>query len=353
MINGECRVPNETSPAFLARIAPMNFPGCIKFATRFATKFMERNSADRAGRLQPHDAAFETQPAPRHMTGAAGFGASILFLGLAFYYPLSEWAVFASQSDFYSHVLLVPLLTVYLARINRSAIPWDALGRSLPGAVAFGLLGLALLTAAWFGAQSTPEVSHQDWLFLVISAWVCFLIASLLFFFGLKVVWSMALPVGMLFFMAPFPTAMESGIESFFQQTSAMTAALLLNSSGTAVLRDGLILRLPGIVLDVTPACSGLRSSLVLFITSLAAGYLFLRSPVRRGVLAIAVVPLAILRNGVRIFTLGTLCVHADPGWINSWIHTRGGPLFFALSLVPFAALLLWLRRTEPQAKQV
>lgn len=32
---------------------------------------------------------------------------------------------------------------------------------------------------------------------------------------------------------------------------------------------------------------------------------------------------------------------------IDSSIHHRGGPIFFALSLIPLFLLLVWLRRQE------
>jgi exosortase/archaeosortase family protein len=99
--------------------------------------------------------------------------------------------------------------------------------------------------------------------------------------------------------------------------------------------------------MEVADECSGIRSSLVLFITSLLAGHLFLNTPWKRAVLTLVVIPIAIVRNGFRIFTIGMLCVHIDPSMINSPIHKRGGPLFFALSLIPFFLLLAWLRRTE------
>jgi hypothetical protein len=41
------------------------------------------------------------------------------------------------------------------------------------------------------------------------------------------------------------------------------------------------------------------------------------------------------------------LCVHLDPSYIDSIIHRRGGPFFFALSMIPFCLVLLWLWRTE------
>jgi exosortase/archaeosortase family protein len=74
---------------------------------------------------------------------------------------------------------------------------------------------------------------------------------------------------------------------------------------------------------------------------------MLLRRPWKRAVLCLAVIPLALLRNGFRVFVLGELCVHVGPQMIDSPIHHHGGPLFFVLSLVPFFLLLYWLKRTE------
>jgi exosortase C (VPDSG-CTERM-specific) len=150
-----------------------------------------------------------------------------------------------------------------------------------------------------------------------------------------------------LIFLVPLPTAWENAIEIFFQYTSAEAAALLFAVTGSSVFRDGLVFQLPGITIQVAQECSGIRSSLVLFITSLVAGHMFLQSPWRRAALTLVVIPLAIVRNGFRIYTIGWLCVHVSPTMIDSAIHRHGGPLFFALSLIPFFLLLLWLRWSE------
>ncbi len=63
--------------------------------------------------------------------------------------------------------------------------------------------------------------------------------------------------------------------------------------------------------------------------------------------MTLAVIPLAVLRNGFRVFTIGELCVHIGPQMIDSPIHHQGGPLFFILSLVPFLLLLYLLIRSE------
>jgi len=123
--------------------------------------------------------------------------------------------------------------------------------------------------------------------------------------------------------------------------------------SGATVFREGLRFHLPGIVIEVAKECSGIHSTLVLFVTSLLAGHLFLRSQWKKAVLALAVVPLGIARNGFRIFTISWLCVHVGPAMIDSPIHHRGGPIFFTLSLVPFLALLFVLRKSEGRRKNL
>jgi exosortase/archaeosortase family protein len=125
----------------------------------------------------------------------------------------------------------------------------------------------------------------------------------------------------------------------------------MLAVSDVPVMREGdLAFRLPGITLQVAPECSGIHSTMVLFITSLVAGHFFLHSPWKRTVLCLAVIPLALLRNGFRIFVLGELCMHIGPEMIDSPIHHHGGPLFFVLSLLPFFLLLYLLKKSERAA---
>jgi exosortase/archaeosortase family protein len=77
---------------------------------------------------------------------------------------------------------------------------------------------------------------------------------------------------------------------------------------------------------------------------------MFLPTTPRRIMLVAAVLPLAILRNAVRIFVIGWLCVHQGPEMIDSWIHRKGGPVFFAASLVPLFLLAWWLRKRKIKA---
>jgi len=81
------------------------------------------------------------------------------------------------------------------------------------------------------------------------------------------------------------------------------------------------------------------------------AGYLFLSTPWKRAILVGVVLPLGILRNAFRIFTIGQLCVRIGPEMFDSPLHRRGGPLFFALSLVPLLLLLWYFAKSDARRK--
>lgn len=159
-----------------------------------------------------------------------------------------------------------------------------------------------------------------------------------------------AFPFAFLIFMVPMPDAMVDALETGSKLASAEAANFFFNVTGTPVFRTGAIFQLPSITLEVAQECSGIRSSWVLLITSLLAANLFLKSTWRRALLVCLVIPLGILRNGLRVWVIGTLCIHIGPQMIHSVVHRRGGPVFFALSLIPLFLLLAWLRRKETTA---
>jgi exosortase len=178
-------------------------------------------------------------------------------------------------------------------------------------------------------------------------AFASFVAAGGFLFLGSKWMAAAAFPVAFLIFMVPMPDAGVDWLEKASMLASAEVAALFFNVAGTAMVRHGTVFELPGIVLQVAQECSGIRSSWILFITSLLASHVLLRTRWRRIVLVAFVIPLGILRNGFRILVIGSLCVHVGPHMIDSPIHHQGGPFFFALSLVPLSLLLWWLRRHE------
>jgi exosortase C (VPDSG-CTERM-specific) len=280
------------------------------------------------------------RPQRLRVVGCAGY---FVLLTLAFIRPLTRLMLYAAQSELHSHILLVPFITGYLLYIQRGRL-LTAYRSSIAGTVTVGAIGFAALAAgiAWRGS-----LSINDGLALAALAFVSFVAAGGFLFFGAGWMAAKAFPVAFLIFMVPLPDAAVNGLEKASMLASAEAAALYFNVAGTPLVRHGTVFELPGIVLQVAQECSGIRSSWVLFIAGLLASHLFLRTRWRRVVLVAFVIPLGILRNGFRILVIGLLCVYVGPHMIDSMIHRRGGPLFFALSLVPLFLLLWWLRRQE------
>lgn len=286
-----------------------------------------------------------------HSTPRWRFIAGVAFavaLSVAFAKVLFSLALHGAANDLHSHTVLIPLISAYLIYIHRRELPRDY--GSSPGLAAVGVLvgGAALAALFVLGRDS---ISHNDQLALTVFSLIAFSIAGGFAFLGRQWMKSAIFPVLFLLFMIPLPDRVVHFLEIASAFASAEVAAVLFAISGVPVLRDGLVFELPGIVLEVAQECSGIRSSWVLFITSILASRLFLVSPWRRLLLVFFVIPLGLLRNGVRILVIGLLCVHIGPEMIHSIIHKRGGPLFFALSLIPLCALLFWLRSRELRGK--
>ena len=284
-----------------------------------------------------------------------GFALAAVALVLCFALPLYHWARFAAQSDLYSHVFLIPPISFYLAWLQRQRLERHSKPPRSWG-VFLMVAGFIVLAGHWFAVGSRVTLTEEDSLALTTLSFLLLFYGICCSFWGKGTLRMVAFPLGFPIFAVPFPTFLHNGIESFFQYTSAPTADAMLTLAGTSFSREGLRFRLQGMLdfpIDVAPECSGLHASLVMFLTSLIASHLFLRTRWKQAVLVLAVVPLAILRNGFRIFIILQLCVHFGTGMLNSWIHRQGGPLFFALSLVPFFLLLAVLRKSDRVVKEM
>jgi exosortase C (VPDSG-CTERM-specific) len=281
--------------------------------------------------------SYAVPPAPFKKFALAAGGFALIFS-----VPLFRLVRFASQDDLHSYILLIPFVSAYLVWLEKKNLP-PVSGPAKKLAGLFFASGLAMAIWHWVApCPATADALAQTTLAFV-------LVVSGAGFWSLGGSWMriLAFPFALLAFLIPLPEALRAAVETGLQHGSAMAAGWMLAVSDVPVMQNGLMFRLPGVNLQVAPECSGIHSTMVLFITSLVAGKFFLRRPWRRAVLCLAVIPLALLRNGFRIFVLGELCTHIGPEMLNSAIHRRGGPLFFVLSLLPFFLLLYMLKKTE------
>lgn len=258
--------------------------------------------------------------------------------------PLYRLFTFASDHELFSYIVLIPFVSGYWLWMDRTALrPGAPVRRAL--AIVPLVMGLALLVSFW--SLRGPALAMPDALALTTLAFIFLLTSVCFFFLSAATLRHAAFPLGFLLFMVPFPGFFHEVVETALQHASASMSSWIFQLIGTPVYLQGTLMQLPGFSMEVAPECSGIRSSIVLLITSVVAGKLFLRSGWSRLLLVVLVAPISILRNGFRIAVIGELCVNVGPHMIDSFIHKRGGPIFFALSLIPMLAAIWVLARRE------
>ncbi len=265
--------------------------------------------------------------------------------------PLWELVRLSLKSELHSHLLLIPVVSWYVWRFldgkNVQAASQAAGQARIPAIVVMAeALGL-LATFYYFQWRAAKVLPVTEYLWAGVLGYLLMLLGVALHTVGWEKLKQHQFAIWFLAFFIPLPLAVTDRMSIALQLGSAEVTDWMFQWSGLPVLREGLMFQLPRLMIRVAEECSGVRSTLVLFITSLIAGKMFLRTGWKRAALALATIPLGLLRNGARITVLGWLSVNVDPNVIHGPLHHQGGPIFFALSLVPLFGLLWWFKRSE------
>ena len=144
-------------------------------------------------------------------------------------------------------------------------------------------------------------------LFLSRVSLVILLAGLVLCFGGWQLLKELRFALLVLLLAIPIPAIIFNQITFPLQILASKLASALLPLFGVPVLREGNIIELPAMKLEVAEACSGIRSLMSLFTLSIFYGYFLEKSILRRAVLALASIPIAIAANAVRILRHGVV----------------------------------------------
>src|SRR6266487_3397409 len=193
-----------------------------------------------------------------------GWSLYLVILCGTFALPLREFITYARHSEVHSYVLLIPFVTAYLIYIR-----WKYLPRELSSAWGSALLLAIAGAGALLANYHFAVIGQNDHMTLIALSFVCFVIAGVFLFLGSKWARSAMFPLFFLAFTIPLPEAAVDSLETASKEASAEVANWLFLLTGTPFLRWGTDFQLPGFTIMVAKECSGIRSSLVLLITSL------------------------------------------------------------------------------------
>ncbi len=246
------------------------------------------------------------------------------------------------HSQHYSHISVIPFLCLYLLYLRRMAIFARVEWSPFLGTILM-VIGSVLSLGTKDPISDALDGYSPAILSFVMMCWGAFLLC-----YGAHAIREASFGLGLMAFMAPFPSGFLNAVVGFLQHSSAEATDLLFSVLEVPVVREEYVFSLTDFTIYVAEECSGIRSALSLFITSLAAGHLFLKSTWGKLGLVSIVVPLAIIKNAFRIVGLALLANYVDPTFItDSALHRNGGIPFFALALAVLFSVVWLLRKLE------
>jgi exosortase len=192
-------------------------------------------------------------------------------------------------------------------------------------------------------------------LFLSRVSFLLVLAGLVIFFLGWKCFRAILFPWAFLLLMIPIPAIIFNQITFPLQILASKVAANTLPLAGVPVLREGNIINLPAMPLEVAQACSGIRSLLSLGTLAVIYGYLMESRNWMRTLLALASIPIAVVANSLRIVGTGLLVQYWDPDKAEGFFHAFSGWLIFVVSLgllflLHHLLLLIWPAREKQAA---
>ena len=223
----------------------------------------------------------------------------------------------------YSHGFLVPLISAYFLWEKREELAAVEIKPNNYGLIVI-LGGLFLLVFGYAGTE-----------YFTMRSSLIFLVAGIiLYWFGWEVMKVVALPIGFLFFMVPLPYIVYDALAFPLKLFITKVSVISLKAMGVVVWRDGNIIQFPETVLEVADACSGLRSLMSLLAISVAYAFLMLSGNVKRLILVLLAVPIAMITNMARVIGTGFLAQYYGAAAAEGFFHEFAGLAVFAMAMV-------------------
>jgi exosortase len=241
------------------------------------------------------------------------------------------------QDPNFSHGFFVPLFSGFVLWQER-----DRLAAFAPRPAWSGLAVLAFALCMLIVGRLGSE------LFLARSSLLFLLAGFIVLFLGWPFMRAVLFPWAFLLLMIPIPTILFNQITFPLQLLASRLAASVLPWLGVPVLREGNVINLPSMALEVAEACSGIRSLMSLIALAIIYGYLAEKRAWVRCLLAVASIPIAVVANSVRIIGTGLLVQYWDAEKAEGYFHASWGWIIFVISLLLLYALHGLIRTLWP-----
>jgi exosortase len=268
----------------------------------------------------------------------------------------------------YSHGLLIPFIIGYIVWSQRDKL---ARARVEPSVVLGGAAIVVALFALWAGVAGSELYMQRLSLVLIFAGIV-------VYFWGLRLLQFLLVPLSLLFLAMPIPTIVFNKIAFPLQLFASRFAVWTMSTWGIPVLRQGNIIELKPLnsfdtkKLEVVEACSGIRSLMTLLTLAVVFAY-FTHNPTSNGnppeqgnrfgwlksywfwrsaIIVVSAVPIAILTNAFRVSGTGILAHYYGTEVADGFFHSFSGWAIYIVAFILLFGIGMILDRLRPaQAK--
>ena len=228
------------------------------------------------------------------------------------------------KDDNYSHGFLIPFISGYIIWINRERLSGRIdQPRHLPGA-ALIVLAVLMMLAGLMGSE----------LFISRVSFVIALTGLVIYFAGWRHFRLLAFPIWLFVLAIPIPNIIFNQIAFPLQLIASDYATWVIRLVGIPALREGNIIELASMKLQVVEACSGIRSLMTLATLAITWAYFTEKKLWRRAVIVVAVIPVAIIANAGRVAGTGIMAHYWGPETAEGFMHGFSGWLIFIIALM-------------------
>ena len=242
----------------------------------------------------------------------------------------SDWY----NDENYSHGLLVPFIAGYALWQNREGLRATPLNPRTWIGGGLVIVAVLLLWAGTVGAEMF--ITRISFLFAIISL--------VLYFGGTDWLKRMFFPLLLLLLAIPIPMLIFNRIAFPLQLIASDYAARVINLIGIPAFREGNVIELAQMKLEVVEACSGIRSLMSLATLAVTYAYFAEAKWWRRIALVISVIPIAIVTNAARVTITGIMAHYRGEEAAQGFQHAFSGWLMFIVAMLLLLVIAQALR---------
>ncbi len=251
--------------------------------------------------------------------------AVLLFLVIIAYIPTFIWMVgrWTARDTYYSHGFLVPFISLFIIWIERNKLSKLKIAPAKSGWLFF-ILGLLIHTISGFWrVYFTSGFS-----FLIVIA------GLVLLFLGKEFLKNLIFPISFLLFMIPLPMLAIANLSFRLKIFAAQISTFIINNLGVSAVRDGSVIKTMHSYLVVEDPCSGIRSLIALIALGILMAYFNNFSKVKKGIIFLSSIPIAITTNIIRIVALSLASEMYGTELAMGMFHDVVGILIFVFAFL-------------------